>query len=289
MKLTALRPNNPVAVMAAYGALKLLPGARLRWAGANPELDWDGDVIAHLASLLPARTVAPENTLLDDPREKNIGGTHGYRKLATAMPTEWLCAYACETPEGIRASDLLLMGGRHLFVSNAREIMQALTERDVAGKLEEALRGPWRYEDRGLQAWGWDAAARIDAAASPKDVSSSPKFGVVGAYWLAWESLPLWPMVNGRTVGMARDAWTYPTCAEWLSIEGLRTLALGAARLPQHEARALGLTLWRSALLRPSDYGKVLGWATPTTARNPSRDESVRGSRSMQLPDVLIV
>jgi hypothetical protein len=35
MKLTALRANNPVAVMAAYGALRLLPGARLRWDGLS--------------------------------------------------------------------------------------------------------------------------------------------------------------------------------------------------------------------------------------------------------------
>lgn len=264
MKLTALRPNNPVAMMSAYGLLRLLPGARLRWKEACPELDWDGDVLDTLEALLPLRANAPEYLLLDDPRDKNIGGVDGYRKLvAKQMPSEWLIAYAAESAKGIQDTDLLLMGGKHKFVLNARDIINTLLKADVRDKLSEALLGAWRYEDRGLQAWGWDAAARIDAASSPKDVSGTPKYGVLGAYWLAWESLPLWPLINGRTVGIDRSAWVYPICAEWLDIEGLHALILSGQRLPQGELHALGVTLWRSAVLRPSQYGKVLGWATP--------------------------
>jgi len=77
MELTALRPENPVAVMAAYGALRLLPGARIRWAGSNPELHWDGDLVSALVDRLPERRAAPEVTALNDPRNKNIGSLPG--------------------------------------------------------------------------------------------------------------------------------------------------------------------------------------------------------------------
>jgi hypothetical protein len=277
MKLTALRPNNPVQVMAAYGVLRLLPGARLRWEEVHPELDWDGGVVETLARLLPERRQAPEVTALNDPRDKNIGGRAGFRALAQTIPGEWLLAYACEGPDGVHDTDLLLMGGRHQFVVNAREIMDALVGDGLEARLNEALFGPWAYADRGLQAWGWDAAARIDAASSPKDVSGTPKFGVAAGYWLAWESLPFWPMINQRTVGMGRDAWVYPTCREWLDAEGLRALILAAGRLKARELEALGVTHWASAILKPSDYGKVLGWARPlgartgSGARNPGR------------------
>ena len=145
-----------------------------------------------------------------------------------------------------------------------------MLKQDVRLKLNEALLGPWRYEDKGLQAWGWDAAARIDAAASAKAVTSAPKFGVLGAYWLAWESLPFWPMVNGRTVGMDRRHWVYPTCREWLGTNGLGALILGAAGLHHREATALGVSQWRSERIGTSDYGGVLGWAIPLPARTPS-------------------
>lgn len=270
MRLTALRANNPVAMMAAYGALRLLPGARLRWADADPELEWDGDIIADLAARLPGRRQSPEVNALDDPRDKNIGGVAGFRALASTIPTEWLIALAAEGPERVQHTNLLLMGGRHQFVVNAREIMDALGASDVEAKLREALIGPWTYGDRGLQAWGWDAAARIDAAASPKDVSGSPKFGVVGAYWLAWESLPFWPMINQRTVGMTRSAWVYPTCGEWLDARGLQAMILGAGRMKERELTSLGIVRWSAAILKPSDYGKVLGWARPLGARTRS-------------------
>lgn len=268
MRLTALRANNPVAVMAAYGALRLLPGARLRWDGAHPELECRGCVFELLAGRLRECLDAPAVTLIDDPRK--IDGAAAYRELATRMPGEWLLAYAAETSEGPRPTGLRLLGGRHRFIANAREIMTSLLRQDVRLKLQEALLGPWRYADKGLQAWGWDAAARIDAAASAQAVTSAPKFGVLGAYWLAWESLPFWPMINGHTVGMSRHSWVYPTCAEWLRADDLRALILYAARMNEREATALGLRRWRSERIGSSDYGGVLGWATPLSARTPS-------------------
>jgi hypothetical protein len=135
----------------------LLPGARLRWDGHSPELDWEGDAIDFIARLLPSRLTAREVTLIDNPRK--IGGVEGYQQPGSRMPGEWLVAYAAETAEGLRPTGLRLLGGRHPFIANARETMTSLLKHDVRLNLQEGLIGPWRYEDKGLQAWGWDADA----------------------------------------------------------------------------------------------------------------------------------
>jgi hypothetical protein len=288
MKLTGIRPENPVAMMAAYGALRLLPGAMLRWNETHPELRWDGDIVIRLAERLPERQTAPELMALDDPRDKHIGGVEGFRALAKTIPHEWLSAYAAEAPEGLNKTDLLLLGGNHKFVDTARKTMGLLSRCDVAGKLAEALLGPWRYEDA-VQAWGWDAAARLDAATLPMEVAAAHKPGVVGAYWLAWESLPLWQMVNGRTVGMVRNEdkgwqWQYPTCGEWLSWDGVKMLVLGLGQMVKREQRALGVKVWASPILSTSQYGKELG-----LARTLSNGRNLGGSRERQATEVLIV
>lgn len=281
MKLTALRPENPVAMMAAYGALRLLPGARLRWCEAHPELDWEGDILYTLAERLPERLTAPEVMALSDPRDKHIGGVAGYRALAGKIPHEWLSAYAAETAEGIVGTDLELYGGRHKFVEAARKIMAALATCPVRAKIEEALVGPWRYEDA-AQAWGWDAAARLNPAALPLEASNAHNPGVLGAYWLAWESLPLWQMVNGHTLGFTRKKgegwyWHYPTCAEWLSWEGLKALVWGLARMKDRERRALGVRIWAAPVVETSQFGKELG-----LARTSSNRQKPGGSRQGQ-------
>ena len=285
--LTALRPENPVAVMAAYGALRLLPGAELRWARTHPELRWDGEIIPALAQRLPERAAAPEVTLLDDPRDKNIGGVAGFRRLAEQIPHEWLGAYCSETERGIASTDLLLLSGGHRFVRAAREIMAALARTPVAQRIEEALIGPWAYQDE-AQAWGWDAAVRPNPAALPMPTANAHKPGVLGAYWLAWESLPLWMMVGAHTVGMRREhgawTWTYPTAAEWLSWHGLRALVLGVERLPDRERRALGVRTWAAPVMPTSQFGREFGMA-----RTPSKAQTPVGSRLTQAPDSLII
>jgi hypothetical protein len=264
--LTALRPENPVAVMAAYGILRLLTGARLRWAAANPELDYDGDVIADLAALLPERRQAPELRLLDDPREKHVKAAGGYATLAEQMPHEWLTAMSAETADGIQSTRLLLFSGNHKFVAAARELMDGLARLDVQDRVREALLGPWRYDTR-AQAWGWDAAARDDTAAMAAAPSAKDKLGVPGAYWLAWESLPLWQMVGGRTVGHERRTWSYPTCAEWLGWDGLKALVLGRERMDPRELTAMGVRVWTAPILDTnSTGGKELGLAEGTAA-----------------------
>jgi len=127
--------------------------------------------------------------------------------------------------------------------------------------IASALLGAWRYDIR-AQAWGWDAAARDDTAAMAAAPSAKDKLGVPAAYWLAWESIPLWQMVNGHTVGHARRSWSYPICGEWLSWEGLKALVLGRERMTDRELAAQGVRTWTAPILDTnSTGGKELGLA----------------------------
>ena len=285
LTLTGLWPNNPLAVMAAYGVLRLLPDATLSWAGAHPALACDGDPVARLAALLPERRQAPETTRFDKP-----DAITDYREGAAVIPSDWLLAYAAEGAEELARTNLKLLGGRHQFIVNAREIMTALTAQDAVARVREALLGPWHYE-RGLQAWGWDAAANIDTAASSKDGSSTPKYAALGAAWLAWESLPLWPMVNGRTLGWSKGM-RYLTTDEAVGWHELRALLLGRDALSDREREALGVREWHAPRIATSQYGGVFGWAHPVP-RTPSTGEKPGGSRTSRIstlsPAALIV
>lgn len=275
LTLTGLMPNNPMAAMAAYGALRLLPDATLAWPdGGHPVLTCEGDPVARLAVLLPARRVAPENNIIDAPSKIT-----DLRAIAGRMPQEWAVAYASETEDGIEDTALKVMGGRHLMVDSARRVMDALIRgSEVEARLREVLIGPWRYQDADVQAWGWDAGANIDAAASSRPGSSTPKFAVLGAAWLAWEAIPLFPAFHGETVGWTRGL-CYPTVARPVGWHELRAIVLGLRNLSEHEARALGLRVWWAAKIPSGTHGHVLGWASES-ARTGSGSVVRRGSRN---------
>ena len=294
MRLTGLRPENPIASMAAYGALRLLPGARLRWAETHPELDYKGDAIADLVALLPTRRCSPELNLVDDPREKHIKKAGGFAALAQQMPHEWLTAYCAETADGIAGTELIAYAGNYTMIRAARTVVLALASTDSADRVEEALLGPWRYADIGAGvALGWDANARQDRAmlaAEPKPLGKD-KPTVLAANWLAWEAIPAWQMINARTPGIAGadkkagrlKRWTYPTCSEWLSWEGVKTLVLGWEQMPLQELKAMGVRLWQSEIVGRAEGGEF------GLARTLSNREMTAGSRKTQVPDVLIV
>lgn len=270
--LSGLRPNNPLAVMAAYGALRLLPGTRLRWKGPNPEFESDQDPIEALASLLPERLDALEVVAFDDPRRVD-----DFSALVTSLPPDWQLVTIVEGSEKHLTTDLILLSGKHQFVANARSIMSRLAGQNVPEKLREALFGPWQYDDKGLQAWGWDAGASIDTTASSAEGSKTPKYGVSGASWLAWESLPLWPIINGHTVGWRRGLH-YPTCGEWLDWHDLRAIVLGLDSMTVRERDAMSIQTWHAPRIATSQYGGFLGWGRPV-ARTQSEAHFRGGSR----------
>ena len=146
---------------------------------------------------------------------------------------------------------------------SARELAQDLdptrkkgAEKAVRAKFEEALFGPWRYADA-RASWGWDPATYRPGALTSDAPTSMKLAGVAGAYWLAWESQPLFPCLHGQgTLGFEHRprAWTWPTWAEPLDIHAVPALL----RQPQ-EAPALGGKRYRSGIV----FAGQIQWFEP--------------------------
>jgi hypothetical protein len=285
MMLTALRPENPIAWMAACGALRLLPGARLRWLDGTPELDWDGDVVAALAALPAQRLGSPELQYAHKLTAKM--DELAWQELKH-LPGEWTLALGCQTETGMRCTNLKMRpGGGYDMMRDSRVILNRLCASDVTDKLTEALVGPWRYEDDDCVAWGWDAAARIDAAGIGSKAESAPKWGVLGAYWLGWEALPLFPMLDGKTRGWSAGL-TYPTWSTSLDYQAVKALMLGVDGLRPAERKALGVRIWFADYLRTDPSSGRLGWAGEF-ARTRSDDRRQGGSRETQGPVTALI
>lgn len=148
----------------------------------------------------------------------------------------------------------------------ARELAASLDPRSakagreaVGQKFREALLGPWRYTDD-VASWGWDPATLRPGALTATDPAKTKMEGVAGAYWLAWESLPMFPQIPGAgTLGYVRrpSRWCWHTWAEPLDAH-----AVAALMFRPEEALALG---GRRYQWRRTSVGKY-GWLAPGEA-----------------------
>lgn len=286
MKMTGLQADNPIAWMAACGATRLLSGARLRWEGEVPEMEYPGEIIAELAAMPMQRLAAPE--IQYSPKLVAKMGIAEW-KMLKQLPGEWALAYGSQTETGMSATNLKIRpGGGYNMVSDARSMLTALTQGNAPDKVTEALLGPWRYQDRDVVAWGWDAGARIDAAAIGSKSENAPKSGVLGAYWLGWEALPLFPTIHGKTINWSATGLRYPTWSEWLEYPDIRALMLGIDGLRPADQAALGVKVWSARYLKTHDSSGRLGWASEVS-RTPSDRKTPGGSRTGQVSGFMIV
>jgi hypothetical protein len=259
LELNALQGHTPVGYMAAVGLLRVAPmGARLSWHPASQTAQLHGierdALLDHLLAHMTGRANSPELQLADDVRKFPVERFRAAYDGADQPLAGWLRAWWREDGKDGQSTptDLCLTGGPQRMIKMARELAMALDPIRKKGaalwvraKFEEALFGPWRYEDD-CASWGWDPATYRPGALTSDAPTSMRKDGVAGAYWLAWESQPLFPCIHGQgTLGFeARPrAWTWATWGEPLDINAVEALL----RQTQ-EARALGGSRYRSGI-----------------------------------------
>lgn len=265
------------------------PGLQVALGGKIPELEFGGDIISTLAALPAERLKSSElqfkpklGAKMDDAAWQDLKG----------LPGEWALAYGSQTEHGMRGTSLKIRPGDYDMIRDARNVLGSLSRLDVRDKIAEALEGPWHYEDLNCVAWGWDAAALIDPAAIDTKVDNAPRRGVLGAYWLGWEALPLFPVINGETLGWetigSSKGLRYPTWSEWLDYPDTRALMLGLKGLGAAECKAMGVVIWFARYLQTHVSSGRLGWAREVP-RTRSDQQFPGGSRSIQAPVILIV
>lgn len=260
LELPALQGHTPIGFMAAVGLLRAAPlGTRLSWNQTTQAAEFHGlpreALLAHLLQHMTGRADSPELGLADDVRKFDVETFRGAYEQAEEPLASWLRAWWREDGKDGHATptNLCLTGGPQRMIKMARELARALdptrkkgTTDFVRTKFEEALFGPWRYEDD-YASWGWDPVTFRPGALTSSAPSEMKMAGVAGAYWLAWESQPLFPCIHGiGTLGFESRprAWTWATWAVPLDLEAARALM----RQPQ-EARAIGGTRYRSGIV----------------------------------------
>jgi len=263
LELPGLQGHTPIGFMAGLGLLRVAPvGTRLCWNQITQAAELHGiereDLLAHLLQHMTGRANAPELQLADDVRKFEVDTFRAAYEQAEEPLASWIRAWWREDvkagKEGMATpTDLCLTGGPQRLIKMARELAKDLdstrkkgADGHVRAKFEEALFGPWRYEDN-YASWGWDPATFRPGALTSNAPSEMKMEGVAGAYWLAWESQPLFPCIHGSgTLGFEFKprAWTWATWAVPLDLPAVQALM----RQPQ-EARAIGGTRYRSGIV----------------------------------------
>lgn len=301
--LTGLAGDHPLGFLAAVGLLRCceeldgLAGTRLSWrneAGWRAVLHVRGcdgleDVVSKLVERARARDERPElvwaDTLQVSPEL--------YRETAFNAESAWLAGepstagflagYATEVAREQKAAvvptQFHMTSGQQKFLRECRRALQSLAKgykrrgrtKPPAALVQEALFGPWRYEDP-YHSLGWDPSTERVHALRAQRPSNEESRGVVGAVCLAFEALPMFPCVpsGGRpattgfqTFGTGRDRRTYFTWPLWdapLGPDSVRSvLALSQLtheRPPAAALREMGvIALFRSERYRLPTQG----------------------------------
>lgn len=278
LELTALRADTPVAFMAGLGLLRIAPeGCQLAWDPLTNVATLHGtdadELLDHLVVHMRGRAASPELALTDKGDVRGVSPGQFMEMVHDAEPgtLSWIRCWWREEGDKVIPTDLCLTGGPQRFIKLGRALAEALdpdrnkaAPRKVRSHFEEALFGPWQYQDN-KTSWGWDPTSYRPGAFTPDAPTKMNLEGVAGAYWLAWESQLFFPCVPGRgTLGFQRQPrrWNWVSWAEPLD----RHAAQAILRQPD-EAVALGGKRFQSRIENAGQYqfmmpGTVVGEGT---------------------------
>ncbi len=260
LELTPMQGYTPIGFLAALGLLRVSPpGTKLSWNRTTQTAELHGTereaLLQHLLAHMTGRATSPELQLADDVRKFDVERFRSEYEQADDQLASWIRAWWREDGKDGNATptDLCLTGGPQRMIKMARELARDLDPGRKKGaadfvrvKFEEALFGPWRYEDD-YASWGWDPASYRPGALTSNAPTQMKMEGVAAAYWLAWEAQPLFPCIHGQgTLGFEfrPRAWTWATWGEPLDVHAVRALLR-----QQQEAKALRGTRYRSGIV----------------------------------------
>jgi len=280
LSLTGLRASTPLGALAAFGLLRVcsqlpLPQpVRLSW---RLTVDWSAELwfarpvtantltdalAAHMATRADAPVLTWRADIKAPPAEFAAFARQAQREAQPEQreTADFIAAFGSELitavskPE-VKPTALHMTAGQQKFLQMARSLAQALapkpgTRRPPQAAFQEALFGPWQYQDS-YHAMGWDPATeRLHALRAQSPSKDKPR-SVAAAVWLAFEALPLVPAAatGQRLVTGGFDSnnrcFSWPVWEMPLDLATVRSL-LGLAELtweqpPKQELRARGI------------------------------------------------
>jgi hypothetical protein len=300
--LKGLAGSHPLGALAAFGLLRCCEemdgfrGSRLGW---RQEADWFAflktdekvrpeDLVARLVArqkqrsagreLNWARTIKTDRACYLEAIEEAREDLHERRDYA-----DFLAGFACDLcadeNDQLLPTAFYMTSGRQEFLKEARSLAKRLADGNRIDRrkktstemFEEALFGPWKYEDP-QHSLGWDPLTERLHALRARSPTKEPSEGVTAAVWLAFESLPLFPcfLTDGRLVttgfhaeGSTRsERVTYLTWPIWEqpvpmdTVRSLLSLAELTEETPPRELQARGIKeVFRSERYRVKTQG----------------------------------
>jgi hypothetical protein len=297
--LTGLDGANPLGFLAATGLLRWATevgghDARLGWiheGGYRPVLS-GAPALPELCHALaeetrrwlkvPALGLCYDDTRdLKPPPEFYAAWLQELRRSGASESLAFALGYGSESAldnQGkVKPTALHFTVGQQQFLASVREIAEEVTEEDFA----EALLGPWTYT-RTVKSLSWDATVSRDYALRASDPSRETRAGTPGADWLAFQALPLFPVV--ALYGSAQTAccggrwksgrFRWPLWGPRAGLGAVRSLLVHPRleNLRRPEREALGLLVVLASDIRRSDQG---GYGSFGPARVATRDDRV--------------
>jgi hypothetical protein len=299
LALPALEGTNPLGFLAALGALDAAAHethrATLRWTdelvphaliggvdGLDHLLDvldhdrhrWIGSVVLSFPKGAPLSDAKPDKRQLRE-----------WFKAVSQVPddradSDHLCALVAEGAfdgnGNAKPTHLHFTAGQQQFLRMVRTLASDIDHE----RLEEAVRGPWRY-DSPLPSLSWDVRGERVYAVRATNPSSDKKLGVPGADWLAFRGLVFYPVYRTARGSLRTTAcdpqwkssafrwplWS-PACTHDIvrSIVGDATLVSRSRRdkLQPTDLGARGILSVLESPIRRTDQGGYGGFGAPT-------------------------
>jgi hypothetical protein len=250
IRLPAILGSHPLAVLAAFGLLRLAAdwskAARL---GFTIEDDWIGFIEMPNAVSIDTLIQKLTEWVQSKAVEHVIGWAEDVRvhpdeyrnKLADALAgddlllAQFLGALAADgavdKQKGlVKPSDFYMVSGQQSFLGGAREILAQVRSKP-ASLFREALQGPWNYMTP-LHSLGWDPNTERLYALRHRSPTSEKPSCVAGAILLALWALPLFPVVSkdgrARTVGFVShdraQYFSWPVFSAAIDVHELKSL-----------------------------------------------------------------
>jgi len=264
IRLTGLIGSHPLGALSAFGLLRVcseisdLSTARLYW---TQEYDWMAilrvpneidkiDLLERLVAHQQARTLDIFNWSNDirvptEEYRERLEKCAQQTTLHDRLDADFLAAFGSEiikdgSKDLVKPTAFYMTSGMQKFLDEICKVGDSLQSDTCKKAFEEALFGPWRYQDN-EHALGWDPAAeRLHALRHCAPSNDRKNRCVRAAVWLAVEALALYPTAPSRakhittlaTTGFIgkgeKTSFIWPIWTPPIGIDTLRSLIMSS-------------------------------------------------------------
>jgi hypothetical protein len=299
IRLTALIGSHPLAVLAAFGLLRLAADwdetAKLGFTMEDdwiayieiPHVDSIDTLIQRLTEWVQSKTVehvigwAADVRMAPDEYRSRLANALTEHDFLLAQFLGALAADgAVDAQKGlIKPSAFYMVSGQQSFLGGVREIL-AQVRSSTTPLFREALEGPWIYTTR-LHSLGWDPNTERLYALRHRSPTSEKPSCIASAVLLALWALPLFPVVSqdGRahTVGFTRHEggqyFSWPIFSRCIDLYELKSLIQAGEHEWMSEANGFRPGIEAVFQSRRSEFGQ--GYAVFRTPQAVHRRRGV--------------